>query len=474
MGEGLSLARSCKSMSQPQRITLVLDDLFSPDSREASDKALGYLLEALTCINVDYLRQHPKTPLLYESGVVYQEEPPGSEDWCNIPMCLKLGWADCLPLDTLVLRGDYTFAPIGDLVPGDVIMGDGVPTRVLDFAVTGEKSLLAFDLNNGCTLRCSTEHRLFLQDGTEKRAHEVKVGDRLKAPTDLPCALEAWVPDGRISPIDLAWLTGVYAADGWLDKRGHSFSISGDDVTPKRGKVEQKDRVETIMLAAGIPTRRYKKAINVTDRNLTTTIMFDVGSRAPNKKVPSLLLTEPQVEAMLEGLRTDASLSNTGTYTHGTVSSVLALQTRILYRMLGQSVHIRRWDEHGGLGENPIYRVTVRRSVDEVSSAKAPQTRARNAADSAKVRGIRELDPALCCDITTDTGRFYLPESDVVVHNCEDLSTWRAAELRVHANINARAVFSKQEQADGQLLYHITVLLPDGRVEDPSRQLGMR
>ncbi len=31
-----------------------------------------------------------------------------------------------------------------------------------------------------------------------------------------------------------------------------------------------------------------------------------------------------------------------------------------------------------------------------------------------------------------------------------------------------------QTQADGTTLYHITVILPDGTIEDPSRQLGMR
>jgi hypothetical protein len=460
-------------MSQPQRVTFVLDNLFTPETREMSDAVLGILLTALTEIDVLYLRAHPETPLLYESGVVYQEEPPGAEDWANIPMFLKLGWGDCLPLDTLVLRSDYTLMPMGNLIPGDVIMGDGAPTTVLEAAFTGMKPLLAFDLSNGCVLRCSPEHRLFLHDDTEVHARDVKVGDRLKSPARFACAMEAWQADDRLSDVDLAWLTGVYVADGWHAKNGTRFAISGDDETPKRGKIEQKDRVQAIMLAADIHTRRDKKYVDVHDKSLTA-IMTSAGARAPVKKVPSLWLTKPQVQAMLEGLRTDASIASAGgTITHGTVSPVLALQLRVLYRMLGQSVHIRRWDEHGGLGENPIYRVVVRKPVEE-HDTKHWQTRAKVEAESVKVRGIRECEPELCCDITTDSGRFYLPESDVIVHNCEEIACWRAAELRVHANINAKAVFTKQEQDDGQMLYHITVLLPDGRTEDPSRQLGMR
>jgi hypothetical protein len=82
-------------MSQPQRITFVLDDLFTPETREMSDAVLGYLLTALTALDLLYLQAHPETPLLYEAGVTYQEEPPGCEDWANIPMIQKLGWGDC-------------------------------------------------------------------------------------------------------------------------------------------------------------------------------------------------------------------------------------------------------------------------------------------------------------------------------------------------------------------------------------------
>lgn len=47
--------------------------------------------------------------------------------------------------------------------------------------------------------------------------------------------------------------------------------------------------------------------------------------------------------------------------------------------------------------------------------------------------------------------------------DCEDLATWRAAELP-----GARAVPVRVRSG-----WHIVVLLPDGSVEDPSRRLGM-
>lgn len=277
------------------RITFVLDLFKGEDERKLSHDSLKSLLLALMHLDCLYLREHPEVPLLFDSGVRYQEEPPGQEDWQDIPTTLKLKIGDCLPLSTLVLRANGEACEIGSLVPGDVIMGDGVPTRVIETAVTGEKDILAFDLDNGCTLRCSPEHKLFLQSGEEVRAKNVRVGDRLKSPSSpFPCAETAW------------------------------------------------------------------------------------------------------------------------------------------------------------------------------------QTRAKNSANSTKVRAIRECEPEMCCDIETDTGKFYLPESDVVVHNCEDLACWRAAELRVRHNIMAEPTFIWKKRENGGYLYHILVRLPDGRVEDPSRTLGMR
>lgn len=56
---------------------------------------LQKLLEALTIANVAYLLGHPRTPLLYESGVRYLAEPPGRDEWQDIPDTLARGNGDC-------------------------------------------------------------------------------------------------------------------------------------------------------------------------------------------------------------------------------------------------------------------------------------------------------------------------------------------------------------------------------------------
>lgn len=69
--------------------------LFPPgENHVLSQQKLLYLIEALARANQAELKAKPY-PLLYESGVVYKEEPPGKENWADAPTILKHGWGDC-------------------------------------------------------------------------------------------------------------------------------------------------------------------------------------------------------------------------------------------------------------------------------------------------------------------------------------------------------------------------------------------
>lgn len=455
-----------------------------------SQKRLLILMEALVRINQSHIKQmkllHERGlvpsvyPSVYRSGLHYESEK-NTEIWPDIPSLLMgtMGkgnypgvWGDCLPISTLVLNDNYDLVPIGSLKPGDKIMGDGGWTGVLEHAITGEKPILAFKLNNGSFLRCSPEHRLFLQSGEEIRAKEVKPGDLLLTPTEAFPASDTH-EDEVLSPVDFAWLVGVYVADGWHEfPRHHRFSISGRDPKPdgtsrlKRDKTPQKLRVKSIAESAKIETYWHEKHIRISDTRLTK-LMSTAGGHAPEKRMPFMKMSLEQVKAAVEGLAADATVSESGTVVHGTTSPALALQLRILYRILGQSVHIRRWDDHGGLGTHPIYRVTVRANPAEYESGK------KSVRSAARVVSIGEEDEELCCDITTDTGKFYLPESDLIVHNCEDLACYRVAELRENEKVKAKPYAKWRRGPEGNYHYHALVWLPDGRLEDPSLVLGM-
>ena len=68
---------------------------FESLSDDAKHTALAQLLEALAGVNEAWLREHPWAPSLYESGVRYEEEPEGRDDWQDIPETLALRVGDC-------------------------------------------------------------------------------------------------------------------------------------------------------------------------------------------------------------------------------------------------------------------------------------------------------------------------------------------------------------------------------------------
>lgn len=336
---------------------------------------------------------------------------------------------DCLPFTTPVLRDDYALVRLLDLEPGDRIFdGDGW-TTVQERWLTGEKPLLAFDLSNGCTLRCSPDHRIFrIVDGRreEIRAHEARIGDDLVVGDTIPGTASPadWPsPFDQMSPEEKAWLLGVYVADGWHEVRrgdqAHRIAISGADGHPKEA---QKQRVKEILDRIGQHSQWADKYIRVNHAELAR-FLAPAGRYAHEKRVPDIGAVDPaQVKDLLDGLAADATYGgrNGAIRTYGTTSPDLAMQLRILHRMLGQGVHIRRVDDHGGLGKHPVYRVTVRENPQRLDTRYA------------RIRGIRDDGIELCADITVDSGKFWLPESDVVAHNCDDHSVLNATLLALN------------------------------------------
>jgi len=89
-----------------------------------------------------------------------------------------------------------------------------------------------------------------------------------------------------------------------------------------------------------------------------------------------------------------------------------------------------------------------------------------------RVKAIEPSAARECVDITTSTGMFWLPESDVITHNCDNVATWRAAELRQNG-IAASPFITWRQRSDGGTTYHVLVRWPDNTLEDPSLLLGM-
>jgi len=68
-------------------------------STAEATRAVESFVDGLMYTNIGYLRDHPRTPLIYESGVYYCRDERGKErQWWDIPEVLKNGCADCKAL----------------------------------------------------------------------------------------------------------------------------------------------------------------------------------------------------------------------------------------------------------------------------------------------------------------------------------------------------------------------------------------
>ena len=65
------------------------------DREDLGHPAIVALLDYLVLVNRNFLRKYPNTPLLYKSGVRYEYETPGVEEWQDIPTTLLKGFGDC-------------------------------------------------------------------------------------------------------------------------------------------------------------------------------------------------------------------------------------------------------------------------------------------------------------------------------------------------------------------------------------------
>jgi len=316
---------------------------------------------------------------------------------------------DCFPAGTLLLRDDYRLVPIEALEPGDRIWGENDWSLVEDVSAKGLLSLDAIRLNTGSWMHLTPGHKVYvvLPSGAVERIRvsDMQEGMVLLSPDKIAFG------EGDDDP-DLCLLDGLYLSDGWTASGGYGIHISGKDGCPKE---EQKREVEKIAKAQGWNTSWRDKDIAVWGAGVAER-MSGMGKHAPEKVARSLDLGEAQAASLLRGIMADSGL-NTGpvpgtkavSRTFSSTSRELAIQVRVLHKMFGIRMSMRRLDDHGGLGENPIYRLGQR------LHPKWHPIRVKEI-----VRGVRESE---CYDVTTSDHKVYLPAHDVTVSNCDEYAT---------------------------------------------------
>ena len=233
---------------------------------------------------------------------------------------------------------------------------------------------------------------------------------------------------------DQAYLVGLYLADGWT-KCNQTFIAGRDD-----NKREQKEWVKTFCENRGLYYKWCERWIIIKDKDTTEFLRDFCSEGAYNKRLKKVNFNKETAKKILEGYQADAHVREDGNICYSTVNEQLALQICILSRVVGWQTNLKKVVKHGGFGNNPIYRIGVRRNFDTIG---------------VKCISIEE-EKQQCYDLMTSSGKVYLPTVGVYVRQCDDymileydiirelfnqLSVWENVKHRlkcVAGNVNKR------------------------------------
>lgn len=447
---GRMIRQSSVSPAMRSFAEMVIRKAGIPPKEQISDRKAGQIFLDYVRSNVRYRPDPSMTEYVIEAPVTLCI--PGA------PMCIPVG--DCFPEGTLLLRDDYKLVPIEKIKIGERIWGRDQWTTVRGKAHKGKLMVDAVEMNNGSTMYLTRDHKVYVGKCKHDRGAEcpscsptkrqekfermtvgdLQVGEALLQPKKIAFG------ESTVDP-DRAYVEGLALADGWVRDNLKCFYVAGRDGMRKE---KQKHEVAEICKKLGIETKWHKRYIVVYDQEWATRIA-ELGSRARFKHLDTLNLSEATAEAYLRGLMADSTANTNSAVsarTYSTTSPELMVQVRLLHRMFGASTSVKMLtpEQHGGAGKHPLWRVGVRK----VSKGRAEKTLA--------VRAIeRSVKKVPCWDIQTEDHYVYLPEHDVTVSNCDDLSI-ALGSLMAAYGMNVR-LMKQNFGDDGQ--EHVLVLFED-------------
>lgn len=321
---------------------------------------------------------------------------------------------DCFVEGTEVLTDRGEIALIQDIRIGDKILGgDGKVVSVNMVWDRGVKTdIKELVLNNGDALELSSNHKLLVYEDydewknsgklVEKTVKDLNIGDSIPYPDKLTFS------ETISFESDLAYLFGLYIADGWIHS-ANSFRIAGKDGEKKQ---LNKEWVKQFCEKYHIEYNWHRRYITVKWRRLVMELSDLFGSGCKSKRFTKLNFDEDTARAILEGWKADAC-ERDNELTYSTINRNLALACRTLNRIIGLQTTIKKVVNHGGLGKNPIFRITV----------------LRKKVKRCMIKQINDVEPKHCFDISTSDGLVYLPRYDLIVRQCDDWSAELASYL---------------------------------------------
>lgn len=350
---------------------------------------------------------------------------------------------DCLPGHSLV----YTPAgpiPIRDLQVGDMVWSwdQGHPSleRVSAKAEKGVRPLYRVRCQNR-TVEATADHPLLILGHpdpktwrcTWKPLRNVHIGDYLIALHGTPDhGDEQTLPDGTALTADVAWLLGLFSADGYAYRGQPAVDICVYGETRQRAK-------ELIKRVWDVDCRESKtNGLSTYSRDLHSAVVgAGFAGYSRERIIPPVIWASPQKiqRAYLSGLRSDAHQVDGNYWAYAAVPEHMMQQARTMHILLGDAVSnisekTRRKDIviGGKKLENPrslwrfqYYPRDVRGYTDLLERRGAGQAFSSSSFRPTRVREIIPIKAAPTFDITVENTENFVADG-LIVHNCPQMT----------------------------------------------------
>ncbi len=372
------------------------------------------------------------------------------------------------------------------------------------------KKVFRAHLSNGTDLVSTEDHKFWTLDGSGANGRRLAtrtMGEYVEAmkmsknrrTARVRIIQAARIPTlGEVRPSpSTAYLAGIYAAEGNFDGKHTAIAQHKPKV---RAKIEMalaetstgfRYRAGGNNGKAASPGSGAYYALHGGSANPIVAMMREQGLNSFDKSLPNAFLSGDieTLEKMVEGhgdgdawRPADTSFKRPEIAAiYATSSDRLMEQLRFALLALGRPTYAYQYANHGGEGKRPIWRLHEYEAKDENSNLrKRRELVGRDLPGltygivlSAEAFG----EDVVGCIEVDETHNFVLADG-TIAKNCDNLATWRVAELR-QAGIPARPYMTNRTRPDGGTTYHALVLwppipgVPYETSEDPSLLLGM-
>ena len=397
--------------------------------------------------------------------------------WQTPEEFLKNEHLDCLEENTDILIRNG-IKKIKDLKVGDLVLSYNYDLEKYEYKKivnVWDKGILdghKMILQNGHHIIATGDHRFYCrsrEDYPEK--YEIK---RLKdinfnywCKKQIHCV--HLLPEGNIDfNKDLAYLYGIYLAEGYTDKNNSLF-IAQD-------KKDVRKKIEQVLDNLNAPYSKSKRMVSAYYGIRNSKIkdyLIKLGTNSFNKKLPMEVLNwnNPSIKKLIEGML-DGDGTNCVKYKnnfadgcdhnalweYSTSSEKSAKMFNIICRKIYGNCWFYKQENHQGVGNKPIYRLRF--------NPKGLSNKERlSGISTVTIKRLEKISNKHYYDIEVkDNHNFVLADSGVISHNCEDFARFAVDVLmRIIKLTEARfIIFSgyNKEKSDKKLKAHAICAFP--------------